>query len=128
MRPGLALTQAHELSHVLGETTPSSAAGRRWLTYRPMATRFHVLLACTLATPLGCTATDEDCAKLGDKFVELYTAELSENSKKLGPEILANAAEAGREEVVEQCKKQSYSRASVDRCLAARSMDAFKKC
>ncbi|PRP96366.1 hypothetical protein [Enhygromyxa salina] len=84
-----------------------------------------VLVLLTLG---GCNATDEDCAKLGDKFVELYSSELSDNSKKLSPQVLENAAEAGREEVVDQCKKQSYSKASVERCLQATSMDAFKKC
>ena len=93
-----------------------------------MASHAPLALTCLLTAGLGCSASDEDCGKLGDKFVELYTAELSEDSKKLGPEILANAAEAGREEIVEQCKKQSYSKASVERCLAAETMDAFKKC
>lgn len=79
-------------------------------------------------TLAGCSASDEDCAKLGDKFVELYSAELSEDSKKLSPRVLENAAEAGREEVVDQCKKQKYSRASVERCLTATSMSDFKKC
>ena len=93
-----------------------------------MVPRVFVSLTCLLATSFGCVASAEDCAQLGDKFVELYTAELSEDSKKLGPEVIANAAEAGREEVVDQCKKQSYSKASVERCLAAETMDAFKKC
>jgi hypothetical protein len=83
---------------------------------------------CLLVSLGGCNASDEDCVKLGDKFVELYSGELSEDSKKLGPQVLANAAEAGREEVVDQCKKQTYSKASVDRCLAAATMDEFKKC
>ncbi|WP_181197402.1 hypothetical protein [Enhygromyxa salina] len=83
---------------------------------------------CLLATVCSCNASAEDCAKLGDKFVDLYTAELSEDSKKLGPEVLTNAAEAGREEVVDQCKKETYSKASVERCLAAETMDEFKKC
>lgn len=83
---------------------------------------------CLLATGCSRNASAEDCGKLGDKFVELYTSELSENSKKLGPEVLANAAQAGREEIVDQCKKETYSRASVERCLAAETMDEFKKC
>ena len=83
---------------------------------------------CLLVTLAGCNASDEDCAKLGDKFVELYRGELSEDSKKLNPKVLENAAEAGREEVVDQCKKQTYSKASVDRCLTAATMDEFKKC
>ena len=93
-----------------------------------MAFRSLLVCVCVLVGVSGCVASEEDCAKLGDKFVELYTAEQTEESRKLGPEVLANAAEAGRAEVVDQCKKQSYSKASVDRCLAAESMDAFKKC
>ena len=93
-----------------------------------MAIRSTTVLACLLVSVTACVASDEDCAKLGDKFVELYTAEQTEDSKKLGPEVLANAAEAGRAEVVDQCKKQSYSKASVERCLEAESMDGFKKC
>ena len=81
-----------------------------------------------LATTAGCSASDEECARLGQKFVDLYEAELSEDSKKLGPEVLGNAAEAGREEIVNQCKKQGYSRPSVERCLAAQTMDEFEKC
>lgn len=81
-----------------------------------------------LASVCSCNASAEDCAKLGDKFVELYMAELSEDSRKLKPEVLANAAEAGRTEIVEQCKKETYSKASVDRCLRAQTMDEFKKC
>jgi hypothetical protein len=84
------------------------------------------VFSCLLAS--GCNASDDDCAKLGAKFVELYQAELSEDSKKLAPEVLENAAEAGRAEIVEQCKKERYSKASVDRCLSARTMDEFKKC
>lgn len=83
---------------------------------------------CLLVSLGGCNASDEDCAKLGDKFVELYTGELSDDSKKLSPQVLENAAEAGREEVVDQCKKQRYSKASVERCLEATSMNDFKKC
>jgi hypothetical protein len=86
------------------------------------------VIVCLLATVGGCNASDEDCAKLGDKFVELYSGELSEASKQLSPQVLENAAEAGREEVVDQCKKQGYSRSSVERCLGAATMDAFKKC
>jgi hypothetical protein len=86
---------------------------------------FPCLLALVCS---GCNASDEDCAKLGDKFVELYKAELSEESKKLSPEVLDNAAEAGRAEIVDQCKKETYSKASVNRCLSAETMDEFKKC
>lgn len=82
-----------------------------------------LIVACT-----SCAASDEDCARLGDKFVELYKAGLSEESKKLSPEVLDNAAEAGRAEIVDQCKKQTYSRASVDRCLGAETMEEFKNC
>lgn len=81
---------------------------------------------CLLAS--GCNASDDDCARLGAKFVELYRAELSEDSKKLEPEVLNNAAEAGRGEIVEQCKKERYSKASVERCLSAQTMAEFKKC
>lgn len=86
------------------------------------------LSVCLLVSLGGCNASDEDCIKLGDKFVELYRGELSEDSKKLSPKVLENAAEAGREEVVEQCQKQTYSKASVERCLAAPTMAEFKKC
>ncbi len=86
-----------------------------------------VLLAL-FATVCSCKADHEDCAELGEKFVALYEAELSEDSKKLSPEVLANAAQAGREEIVNQCKKKKYGRASVQRCLAAQTMSEFEKC
>jgi hypothetical protein len=40
---------------------------------------------CLLVSLCGCNASDEDCTKLGDKFVELYSGELSEASKQLSP-------------------------------------------
>jgi len=77
---------------------------------------------------LGCTASGADCASLGDKFVELFKTDLSEDSQKLDPTVIENAAEAGREQVVEQCKSEGYSKASVKRCLEATTLDEFKKC
>lgn len=75
-----------------------------------------------------CAASAEDCVKLGDKYVELFMSSQSEDSKKLGPEVLANAGEAGRQEIVEQCQAKSTPRASIQRCLAATTMDEFRKC
>jgi hypothetical protein len=83
--------------------------------------------ACLLAC-IGTAASDEDCNELGDKFVELYMAELSEDAQKLGPEVLEVAAAKGREEIIDQCKAKSTPRATVKRCLAATTMDEFKNC
>lgn len=82
------------------------------------------LLACISA----CSASDEDCLALGDKYVELFMDAQTEESKKLGPEVLGNAAEAGRVEIVEQCKTKSTPKASVERCLAATTMDELHDC
>lgn len=94
-------------------------------TRRPL---HAAVLLSALGLHTGCAASDADCASLGEKFVELYSGSLSEESRKLDPTIVANAAEAGREQVVEQCKREGFSRASVKRCLEATSMDEFKKC
>lgn len=91
-----------------------------------MPTRPPILVL--LAVLYGCNANDQDCARLGDKFVELYEAELDDNSRKLSPEVRANAAEAGRSQVVEQCMKQTYSKASIERCLKATTMAEFAQC
>ncbi len=74
------------------------------------------------------TASDEDCAALGDKFVELFMAEQTEDSRKLGPEILEAAASNGREEIVAQCKAKSTPKATVERCLEATTMAEFGSC
>ena len=76
----------------------------------------------------GCSASDADCGQLGEKFVVLYKADLSDEAKKLAPEILVNAAEAGRGEIVAQCKKEGFSKASVARCLDATTLAEFKAC
>ncbi|HLT35581.1 MAG TPA: hypothetical protein VK034_04830 [Enhygromyxa sp.] len=83
--------------------------------------------ACLFAC-IGTAASDEDCAALGDKFVELYRAELSEDARKLPAEVLDGAAEAGREEIIAQCKAKSTPRATVKRCLAVETMDQFRDC
>jgi hypothetical protein len=80
-------------------------------------------LACTAGA-----ASEQDCSALGDKFVELYMAELSEDSRKLGPEVLELAAAEGREEIVGQCKAKKTPKATVQRCLVAKTMDEFQKC
>jgi len=87
--------------------------------------------ACLLACPLACiggAASDQDCDALGDKFVELYMAELSEDSRKLPPDVLDRAAATGREQIVAQCRAKSTPKATVQRCLEATSMDEFKHC
>jgi hypothetical protein len=86
------------------------------------------LIVVLLALSCSCTANVEDCARLGDKFVELYEAELDDNSRKLSPEVRANAAEAGRSEVVEQCMRETHSKASIERCLKATTMAEFAAC
>ena len=86
--------------------------------------------ACLLA-PLACisgAASEQDCNALGDKFVELYMAELSEDSRKLPPDVLDRAAATGREQIVAQCRAKSTPKATVQRCLEATSMDEFKHC
>ncbi|HVI03226.1 MAG TPA: hypothetical protein VM869_31230 [Enhygromyxa sp.] len=87
--------------------------------------------ACLLAGSLACTAgaaSEQDCEALGDKFVELYTAELSEDARKLPPEVLERAAAKGRDEIIDQCKAKSTPKATVQRCLGATTMDEFKAC
>lgn len=87
--------------------------------------------ACLLASSLACTAgaaSDQDCDALGDKFVELYMAELSDDARKLSPAVLERAAATGREEIVAQCKAKSTPKATVQRCLEATTMDEFKQC
>jgi hypothetical protein len=82
------------------------------------------LLVCAC----GCTASSQDCAELGDKFVELFASAQTEDSQKLGPEILEAAAEVGRAEVVSKCEKKSTRKGSVRRCLKATSMEEFLRC
>ena len=93
-----------------------------------MRHRLAPIALVALGLNLGCAASDADCASLGDKFVELYNSDLSEESRKLDPTVVANAAEAGREQVVEQCQREGFSRLSVKRCLEATTMEEFKKC
>lgn len=81
------------------------------------------LLACTAGA-----ASEQDCNALGDKFVELYRAELSEDARKLPPEVLDRAAATGREEIVKQCRAKSTPKATVQRCLGATTLDEFKSC
>lgn len=84
-----------------------------------------------LACSLGCSArsaSDEDCAALGDKYVELFMAEQTEDTRKLGPEVLETAAAKGREEVIEQCKTKSTTKATVKRCLDVTTLAAFGEC
>lgn len=83
--------------------------------------------ACLFAC-IGTAASEQDCSELGDKFVELYMAELSEDAQKLSPEVLERAAENGRHEVVAQCKAKSTPKATVKRCLAAQTMEEFREC
>ena len=48
------------------------------------------LFLCLLACPLACIssgASEQDCIALGDKFVELYMTDLSEDSRKLPPRV-----------------------------------------
>ncbi len=75
-----------------------------------------------------CSGSDADCGRLGDKFVELYMGDLSEDTRKLAPEVLDNAAEAGRVQVVKQCKKERFSKQSIQRCLEATTLTEFKQC
>lgn len=75
-----------------------------------------------------CAASDANCDRLGDKFVELYGAQLDEKAQELAPEVLANAAEAGRAEVVQQCKEERFSKQSIARCLEATTLAEFKQC
>jgi hypothetical protein len=95
----------------------------RWIGAIARASACACLLACT-----GGAASEQDCGQLGDKFVELYMAELSEDARKLPPEVLDRAASTGREEIVAQCKVKSTPKATVQRCLGATSMDEFKSC
>ena len=91
--------------------------------------RYAIVIACaSLSACIGTAASDRECAALGDKFVELYTAELSEDAKKLPQEVLDGAAANGREEVVAQCKAKSTPKATVKRCLAAQTLDEFRDC
>jgi hypothetical protein len=90
-----------------------------------------VCLVCLLACPLACIsggASDQDCIALGDKFVELYMADLSEDSRKLPPQVLDRAATTGREQIVAQCKAKSTPKATVQRCLEATTLDEFEHC
>lgn len=84
-----------------------------------------------MAASLACTAgaaSEQDCTALGDKFVELYLAELSEDARKLPPEVLEQAAETGRQEIIAQCKAKSTPKATVQRCLGAATMAEFERC
>lgn len=84
-------------------------------------------LCVALGALSGCTASDEDCAKLGDKFVELFMKEQPEDNA-LGEEILKSAAEAGKEEVIKQCKAEPPLKSSIDCALKAESMAELEKC
>ncbi|MFO7567610.1 MAG: hypothetical protein R6X02_33510 [Enhygromyxa sp.] len=89
------------------------------------------VFACSFACSLGCIGTrasEQECGELGDKFVELYMAELSEEAQKLPPEVLESAAQNGRHEVVAQCKTKRTPKATIKRCLTAETMDEFQAC
>ena len=93
-----------------------------------MRHRITLTLLVALGLNVACAASDADCASLGERFVELYNENLSEESRKLDPQVIANAAESGREQVVEQCKREGFSRASIKRCLESTTMAEFRKC
>lgn len=90
--------------------------------------RFLLVSSPLLTGTTGCAASDADCEQLGSTFVELYRASLSEEARRLDPEVLANAAEAGRMEVVQQCQKEGFSKRSVERCLEAPTLAQFRQC
>ena len=73
-------------------------------------------------------ATESDCEALGDKFVELYMAEQTEDSLALGPEVLAAAAATGRVEIIDQCRTKATPKRTVARCREATSMAEFRDC
>lgn len=75
----------------------------------------------------GCTASEEDCEKLGDKFVELFMKDQPEDNA-LSKEILQSAAEAGKEEVIKQCKAEPPLKSSIDCALKAETMDELEGC
>lgn len=91
-------------------------------------TRPSIAVCVGLMMLSSCRASEADCAKLGDKFVELYEAQLSENGKQLSATVRDNAAQAGREEVVEQCTAKVPSKASIERCLLAETLEEFDNC
>lgn len=82
-----------------------------------------VCVAC-----IGTAASEQDCEALGDKFVELYLGELSEDAQELPPKVLENAAAKGRGEVVAQCKIKSTPKATIQRCLTVTTMAEFRNC
>ncbi len=84
-------------------------------------------LCFALGALSGCTASEEDCTKLGDKFVELFLAEQPEDNA-LSEEILKSAADAGKEEVIKQCKADPPLKSSISCAIDAESMDELKKC
>ncbi|EDM80146.1 hypothetical protein PPSIR1_35887 [Plesiocystis pacifica SIR-1] len=84
-------------------------------------------LCFSLGALSGCTASEEDCVKLGDKFVELFMKDQPADNP-LGEEILKSAAEAGKEEVIKQCKAEPPLKASIDCALKAETLDALEQC
>ncbi|NVB42675.1 hypothetical protein G6O69_32940 [Pseudenhygromyxa sp. WMMC2535] len=87
-----------------------------------------LLLCVSLTAVSGCTASEEDCAKLGDKFVELFMKESQTEDNPLGEEILKSAADAGRTEVIKQCTAEPPLKSSIDCALKAESMSELEKC
>lgn len=93
-----------------------------------------VLDSETLAAMDGCgvteglNATDADCVALGDKFVELFLADIGTPDSAEGREILRSAAGAGREEVIKQCKANPPLNASMSCALQAQSLDELERC
>ncbi len=84
-------------------------------------------LCLTFAFALtACKASEADCEKLGDKIVELTIKDAKDQG--LPEDLLKSAAEAGKAEVVKQCKAEPPTKSEVDCALKAESIDALTKC
>ena len=95
---------------------------------RPLRVSFAVAALASAIACIAGSASEQDCDALGDKFVELFIAEQTEDARKLGPEVLDAAAATGREEVAAACKAKSTPKATIKRCLAVTTMAEFRAC
>lgn len=97
------------------------------MTHRRRNTLIASLPLVALFALPACTASPEDCEKLGEKFAELFKAEQGKDAG-LPEELLDSAVKAGQDEVVKQCKAEPPSKASMRCALEAKTMSELEGC
>jgi hypothetical protein len=83
-------------------------------------------LCLAFAALTGCTASEADCDKFGEKFVELSITE--GKAQGLPEELMKTAAEGQKAEVVKTCKAEPPLKSEIDCALKAATLAELEKC